>query len=55
MTSGIRGESHTGRDAPTESREIRGAKQGTSESHAFWTAVPRPNPLLGALSWTSLH
>ena len=54
-TSGIRGESHTGGDAPTERREIRGGKQSTSESHAFWTAPPCPNPLLGTLSWTSLY
>lgn len=55
MTFGIRGESYPGRDAPTERREIGVGKQGTSESHAFWTALPRPNPLLGALSWTSLY
>lgn len=30
-------------------------KWGTSESHAFWTALPRPNPLLGTLRWTSLY
>lgn len=30
-------------------------KRGTSESHAFWTALPRPNPLLGTLRWTSLY
>ena len=54
-TSGIRGESHTGRDAPTERWEIRGSKQGTSESYAFCTAPPCPYPLLGTLSWTSLY